>query len=239
MNNTLIPFTASADKQLTPIEQALSIDKDGFTTAKKLYKWLELDESNYSRWVKMNIIDNPFAEEGVEYSSCMKKIKRNGAGRPTNDYRLSASFAKRLAMMTKTERGEQARIYFLMCEKGLEQAAKQIRELELERAKGIAARRSLTDVIIESGENERMKGHGYSNYTDLAYKAALGKTSRQIREERGLDKKDNVRDYLTVEEVDQVRKVEDAIAGLLGLGRQYPEIRDIVLNGNIALALPA
>ena len=84
-----------------------------------------------------------------------------------------------------------------------------------------------------------MKGHGYSNYTDLAYKAALGKTSRQIREERGLDKKDNVRDYLTVEEVEQVMKVEDAIAGLLGLGRQYPEIRDIVMHDNSDLLLPA
>lgn len=84
MNNTMIPFATPAEEQLTPIEKELEIDKDGFTTAKKLYAWLELDESNYSRWVKMNIIDNPFAEEGVEYSSCMKNIKRSGVGRPTN-----------------------------------------------------------------------------------------------------------------------------------------------------------
>ena len=57
----------------TPIEVMLEVDKDGFTTAKKLYKWLELDEGNYARWVKTNILENPFAEEGIEYSSLTKK----------------------------------------------------------------------------------------------------------------------------------------------------------------------
>ncbi|MBQ9662313.1 MAG: hypothetical protein IJV40_04080 [Oscillospiraceae bacterium] len=58
----------------TPIEIALAIDKDGKTTAKLLYAWLGLDPGNYTRWVRMNILENPFAEEGVEYSSCMRKI---------------------------------------------------------------------------------------------------------------------------------------------------------------------
>ena len=35
---------------LTPIEVALGIDDDGFTTARKLYGWLDLDQSNYSKW---------------------------------------------------------------------------------------------------------------------------------------------------------------------------------------------
>ena len=96
----------------TPIEIALEVDKDGFTTAKKLYQWLELDEGNYARWVKMNILENSFAEEGVDYSSLMKKTPSELGGRPTTDYRLSASFAKKLAMTAHSERGEQARIYF-------------------------------------------------------------------------------------------------------------------------------
>lgn len=33
----------------TPIEIALQIDDDGYTTSKKLYEWLELDQSHYSR----------------------------------------------------------------------------------------------------------------------------------------------------------------------------------------------
>ena len=83
-------------------------------------------------------------------------------GRPTKDYRLSASFAKKLAMISQTARGEQARIYFLMCERALVQAAKEREKLNLERAKGITVRWSLTDVIIESGENKRI-GFQYSD----------------------------------------------------------------------------
>lgn len=33
----------------TPIEIALGIDEEGMTTARKLYAFLELDSSNYSR----------------------------------------------------------------------------------------------------------------------------------------------------------------------------------------------
>ena len=62
----------------TPIEIALQIDDNGFTTTKRLYAWLELDQSHYARWVKENITDNPFAEEN-EYSPCMAKPRSKGA----------------------------------------------------------------------------------------------------------------------------------------------------------------
>ena len=52
---------------LTPIEIALGVDGNGMTTAKRLYEFLELNPSIYSRWVKSNISDNQFAEEGVDY----------------------------------------------------------------------------------------------------------------------------------------------------------------------------
>ena len=51
----------------TPIELALGIDEEGYTTSRKLYQFLELDPSHYSRWCNRNIVKNPFAEEGVDY----------------------------------------------------------------------------------------------------------------------------------------------------------------------------
>ena len=51
----------------TPIEIALEIDEDGYTTASSIYKWLELAPSNFARWCKTNIVENPFFEEGVDY----------------------------------------------------------------------------------------------------------------------------------------------------------------------------
>ena len=65
-------------KKQTPIEIALDIDETGHTTARKLYAWLELDKSQYARWVRTNIAENPYAEEGTEYSTLMSKTYLSG-----------------------------------------------------------------------------------------------------------------------------------------------------------------
>lgn len=212
----------------TPIEVALQIDEQGYTTARKLYEWLGLDEGNYSRWVKQNILDNAFAEEGVDFSSLMKKSRKGVMGRPTSDYLLSASFAKKLAMSQRSERGEQARIYFLMCEQALAQAVKAKQKLQLERAKGTAVRKSLTDVILQSGENERMKGHGYATYTDLVYRHALGESTKQLRERYGLEKKDNPRDWMSEDELARVNKAEGLVASLIDNGFTYDGVKQFL-----------
>ena len=105
----------------TPIEIALDIDETGHTTARKLYAWLELDQTSYARWVRMNITENPYAEEGIEFSALMPKTSELG-GRPTIDYLLSASFAKKLAMTSRSPKGEETRDYFIKVEAALVKA---------------------------------------------------------------------------------------------------------------------
>ena len=56
-------FTGRDTSRLTPIEIALGIDNEGRTTATKLYDFLELNPSNYSKWFRKNILENEFAEE--------------------------------------------------------------------------------------------------------------------------------------------------------------------------------
>lgn len=108
----------------TPIEIALGIDEEGMTTSRKLYAFLEMDSKNYSRWCKRNIIENEFAEENVDYfySSLMKS--EQGRGNFAEDYKLSASFAKKLSMQSKTVKGEQARQYFLKVEDKLKETVR-------------------------------------------------------------------------------------------------------------------
>lgn len=47
-------------------------------------------------------------------------------GNETKDFALTIDFAKRLAMMAKTEKGEQARKYFIECEKQLKEQQVQL-----------------------------------------------------------------------------------------------------------------
>ena len=122
----------------TPIEIVLGIDEQGRTTAKKLYSFLELNKAVYSRWCRSNITENDFAEEGVDFivfnanvenfkgenSTSMLSLSdkpKTGRGN-TQDYILTATFAKKLAMASNSAKGEQAREYFIKVEELLKQA---------------------------------------------------------------------------------------------------------------------
>lgn len=93
------------------------------------------------------------------------------------------------------------------------------------RAIGKPIRRSLTDALRDSGEVERMKGHAYGTYTNLAYKLATGKTARQLRRERAAAKDAQAVDILTAAELEEYQRKEAAIAVLLDAGLCYDTIK--------------
>jgi anti-repressor protein len=112
----------------TPIEIALQIDEKGMTTARKLYEFLELAKGQFSRWCKTNIIENAFAEEGIDYIG----FDINVEGNLVKDYKLTAAFAKKLSMTARNEKGEQARQYFVKAEDKLKQVAISVQQLSPE-----------------------------------------------------------------------------------------------------------
>lgn len=101
----------------------------------------------------------------------------------------------------------------------------QRRQIYREQLKPI--RRELTDVIKEI---PNINQWSYKLYTDLAYKAVLGKISKQIRADRGADKKDTAIDYMTAEEITAVAKMQNRITVLLEMGMDYKQIKSLVLE---------
>ena len=99
-----------------------------------------------------------------------------------------------------------------------------------EREKGIAVRQALTKAIQQSNENERMHGHAYSTYTDIVYKVVFGKTAKQLREEYGITKKDNLRDYFNSDEISKIQSVEMIVSGLVNCGWGYDEIKGFIVS---------
>lgn len=95
------------------MNELIKIDQDGKITAKDLYEFLQLDSGNYSRWCKTNIEDNVFYQEGVDWWGFL--TMKNG--NETKDYQLTIDFAKHLCMLSRSERGKQARSYFVEVEK--------------------------------------------------------------------------------------------------------------------------
>lgn len=104
-----------------------------------------------------------------------------------------------------------------------------------EREKGIAVRQALTNALQQSQENERMHGHAYSTYTNIVYKAVFGKDAKRLREEYGISKKENLRDYFSEEELKAVQSVEMIVSGLVNCGWGYDQIKEFVLNQNLKM----
>ncbi|MBR4212130.1 MAG: Rha family transcriptional regulator [Oscillibacter sp.] len=103
---------------------------------------------------------------------------------------------------------------------------------EINRAKLLPARRTLTDAVRDCLPDTPHKFRWYKIYTNLAYKAALGMDAAEIRRERGAAKDANAVEYLTSEEMEAVEKASGQIAVLIESGLSYPEIRDIARRGN-------
>ena len=104
-----------------------------------------------------------------------------------------------------------------------------------EREKGIAVRQALTNALQPSQENERRHGHAYSTYTNIIYKAVFGKDAKHLREEYGLSKKENLRNYFSEEELKAVQSVEMIVSGLVNCGWGYDQIKEFVLNQNLKM----
>lgn len=88
-------------------------------------------------------------------------------------------------------------------------------------------RTSMTDAIKALPDSPH-KQFKYGQYTDLAYTAALGKTARQLRKERGADKDATASDYMTSDELSAVSKMENRISVLLELGMEYTAVKELV-----------
>ena len=109
----------------------------------------------------------------------------------------------------------------------------------IEREKGIAVRQSLTKALQQSTENERMHGHAYSTYTNCIYKVLFGKNTKQLREEFGIGQKENLRDYLSEEQLRAIQSMECLVSGLVDCGWGYGQIREFIQKNNTMLQIAA
>lgn len=85
----------------------------------------------------------------------------------------------------------------------------------------------MTDAIksLPDSPHKQLK---YGQYTDLAYRAAIGKSARQIRAERGADKNANASDYMTSDELQAISAMENRVSVLLQVGMGYQQIKELL-----------
>lgn len=190
--------------------------------SKLLHKKLGV-RSYHADWIRRRIENYGF-ENGKDYWKCdYSKLsnhkKTNGGDRKSKIYLLTLDMAKELCMLENNEIGKETRRYFIKAEK-------QLRQYEIARLATKEARKTITDAIKESGENERMHGHGYSTYTNLVYELAGLKT--EFVQFKAENKNSNFRDELAPEDLKRVSEIEDMVKSLVNLNKEYSEIKEFL-----------
>lgn len=86
-------------------------------SARELYEYLEV-KTSFTHWC------NRMFEYGFEQErDFMPILTESNGGRPSTDYALAIDCAKEISMLQRTEKGKQARLYFIECEKQAVQLA--------------------------------------------------------------------------------------------------------------------
>jgi len=96
------------------IKVATNAEGNQVVSAKELHGFLEV-KSNFPTWCK-RMFDYGF-EENKDYSLLSNFGTQTKGGHNAIDYALTLDASKEIAMLQRSEKGKQARLYFIECEK--------------------------------------------------------------------------------------------------------------------------
>ena len=167
-----------------------------------------------------------------------KTSYKDASGKSNPMYLMDRDGFSFLVMGFTGDKADEWKLNFIDAFNAMEAKLKLIEQQELgrliERIKGKEVRRTLTDAIKENVPESPSKKWMYKNFTDLVYKSTFGMTAKQMRVARGLDKKANIRDFLSEKELKKVKAAESIIKGYLDMGDTYVEINDALSGKFIA-----
>ena len=120
----VLQFTEEEQKLVMEVQrkfpELLLNDGECIDSARHLYLELGLNESNYSKWYKKNIINSEFFLEGKDWFKVTRtKDECSNNGHYAKDFKISLDFAKHLSMMQRTENSYKVRCYFILIEKAI------------------------------------------------------------------------------------------------------------------------
>ena len=83
--------------------------------ARELWKFLEV-QSKFADWINNRISQYGFSQ-GIDFEVILTSKNNPLGGPPSKEYHVTIGMAKELAMVEKNDKGKEARLYFIACEK--------------------------------------------------------------------------------------------------------------------------
>lgn len=104
---------------LIPVQQQQDGGLIQTVNARELHAFLEV-RTRFNDWIRDRIEHYLFIEN-QDFAIITENPVKIGRGRPSVEYHLSIVMAKKLAMVERTPKGDQARDYFIACEEKLKE----------------------------------------------------------------------------------------------------------------------
>ena len=125
--------------------------KDGkqLVSARELHDFLEI-KTEFRKWFP-RMCEYGFVEN-VDFTRAFQKCPTLGGIQTVADYAITIDMAKEISMIQRTEKGKQARLYFIECEKKLKEVdvkANLLLSIYNGGQEGIAAAKKLTELEVE------------------------------------------------------------------------------------------
>ena len=178
------------------------------TNSKIVAEKYEVQHATVSRLI------NKYEDDFRELGKVGFEIRPSTRGQSEKVYFLSEDqFFLLVTYMKNTDIARRAKLEFV---KAFSKAKKELLARTETRKIGKAARLSITDAINgHVSPNGNFKKFAYGNYTKLVYKRVLGMDVKKAKEARKVPESGNLRDFLTIEELDKVQELESKIAGFI------------------------
>lgn len=107
------------------MQELIKVTKDdngnSVVSGRELHDFLEV-QTPYRAWFP-RMVEYGFTEN-VDFTSFVQKCTKPNGGRPTQDHALTLDMAKEISMIQRTEKGKQARQYFIDVEKAYKEKYK-------------------------------------------------------------------------------------------------------------------
>lgn len=178
----------------------VSYDNDRPTVlGRDLHELLEVKE-RYNDWFH-RMIEYGFTEN-IDFISFTEKTVKPTGGRPMQNHQLTLDMAKEICMLQRSERGKQARQYFIQIEKNWNSPEKILeRAAQIEDRKRLSIRnemkehnKALADAAHDAGVTE---SRDYAIFQNKGYQGLYGGMGqKEIHAKKGLKKSQNILDHM-------------------------------------------
>lgn len=193
--------------------------REPFTTSDVIAAFAGIQHHTVTRLIQQHEAD--FKEFGSLRFEIEVRKRKVGAT-TAKHYQLNEEQATLL--MTYLKNTAQVRVFKKELVRQFYAMRTELYKVQMAKASRRPVRVSMTDAIKALPDSPH-KALKYGQYTDLAYKLALGRTARQLRKDRGADKRATASDYMTAEEISLVAEVENKIGVLIGIGMSYQQVK--------------